>query len=99
MKLSTKKNPNLALALNAEKPRQRKARSAVCIQSPQALEQLLLEFGPRKASSRVPTHDQFTQEHTTFECLNVWGREKERMKQKGEIRASIRERGPPWSVS
>jgi hypothetical protein len=36
MKLSTQKNPNPALALNAEKPRQRKVRSAVCIQSPQA---------------------------------------------------------------
>ncbi len=62
---------------------------------------LLLEFRSRKASSRVPTYDQFTQERTTFERLNVWGRERERerMKQKGEIRASIRERGPPWLVS
>jgi len=34
--VNPKKNPNPALALNAEKPRQRKVRSAVCIQSPQA---------------------------------------------------------------
>jgi hypothetical protein len=57
-----------ALALNAEKPRQRKVRSAVCIQSPQAR-----------------TH-------------NIWtfGRERERMKQMREIRASTCEWGPPW---